>query len=153
MMRELETGFTAVGEWTRIIQNGDFQKIAATLESLIVNVVQKGRMRICTTLNNLAEQKRVLPKLNDFVRQYNGDRPAVDFPIPPSLATKVAEAAATRKVFIHPDTTINYCFRAAPVGSFLDPQSPVFSALACVLESEFLYDRLRFDLGAYDVFA
>jgi Zn-dependent M16 (insulinase) family peptidase len=148
-MDDAARGLTFARELMRIVQGGEFEKYAATLAGIIENVVRKGHMRIAVHVSGEEQQRTAVEKLGEFVRVFNGDRPRGPFPVP----ARPQDAAAARRVFLDAKASSNCSAEARRIGSFLDPESPVLSCLARVLEADFLQNLIRVELGAYGAFA
>jgi Zn-dependent M16 (insulinase) family peptidase len=152
VLDEAAYGVGAVVQNREVVQSGNWEGFANDLDFVVREIIQKGHMRVFLHVSSVEQQEKIIPKVTEFVREFNGDREPLAG-VPARFFDRSREFASHKRVFWEVDTKLNYCGWTVPIGALSDPISPVLVGLADLMEREYLHETVRVGLGAYGVFA
>jgi Zn-dependent M16 (insulinase) family peptidase len=141
-------GLPIVKRLSTIIETDNWEGLGNDLETVVKEIIQKGKMRIRVSVSSVAQQEKITPKLIEFIRQFNADREVESVP-PPWLFEKMTENASHKRLFIQGPTASNVCGWAVSIGWYSNPLSPALVVFSMILSDGYLHRILRTHLGAY----
>jgi Zn-dependent M16 (insulinase) family peptidase len=148
VLSEEWSGLPMVKRLSAMVEADDWEGTANDIELVVKEIIQKGKIRIAVHVSSVAQQEKVMPKLIEFVRQFNADKEVASV-VPPWLFEKMTQNASHRLLFIQGDTSANMCTWAVPFGWYTHPLAPVLVVFGNVLSHLYLHPIIRTQLGAY----